>query len=74
MILTTSFNLALLSLHPLYHNYLPLRNVEQHGANVILIDEDFLTLVKWFQASSPSLTDYTLYPHLDNEGGSDHCA
>ena len=39
VILTTSFNFALLSLHLLY--YLPPRNFEQHGANVIVIGEDF---------------------------------
>lgn len=51
MILTTSFNFVLLSLHPLY--YLLPRNFEQHGANVIAIGEDLLALVKWFQVPHP---------------------
>lgn len=72
MILMTSFNFALLSLHLLY--YLP-RNFEQHGANVMVIGEDFLTLVKWFQGLHHSRTTRCILTWTMREGlitGHDH--
>jgi len=66
VILTTSFNFVLLSLHPLY--YLPPRNFEQHGTNVIVIGDDFLTLVKWFQVLHHSRTTRCILTWTMREG------
>ena len=66
VILTTSFNFTLLSFRTLY--YLLPRNFEQHGANVIAIGEDLLTLVKWFQVLHHSRTTRCILTWTMREG------